>query len=257
LLTDFKAALARVGGDVSLGPHGMRVLGYNLSKRGNGVELTVAHGGWMSEGHSRYERFSQIAVLGIPAGMLGLQSSFGAPDQLRAVSRSRASRGVSGLAAAVAAGEESDGYDAAADSGDERNEAQELEVAGARNGAPPEYVQVRRDYPSGCRTEWQAPDGTLLPSKPRAWAYYASTMHAADELDGKSDGGSESSSQSSRVASSHRGSASGGRGARVTPDSNYRRSRTVHGGSPRSASEIVPEHERPPVRRPPKERARA
>ena len=257
LLADFKAALARVDGDVSLGPHGLRVLGYNLSKRGNGVELTVAHGGWMSEGHSRYERFSQIAVLGIPAGMLGFQSSFGAPDQPRAVSRSRASRGISGLAAAVAENPESDGYDAAADSGDEQGVTQELEVTGARHGAPPEYVQVRREYPSGHRTEWQAPDGTVLPSKPRAWAYYTSTMVAPDEHDGASADGSVCGSHSSRDSAFRRGSASGGRGARVTPDSNYRRSRTVHGGSPRSASEIVPEHERPATRRPPTVRARA
>ena len=252
LLADFKAALERVGGDGSLGPHGMRVLGYNLSKRGNGVELTVAHGGWMSEGHSRYERFSQVAVLNIPAGMLGVPSAFGSPDQSREVSRRRAARGVSGMAASVGERAESDGYDAASDSDDEQGPQQELQLTGAAHGAPPEYVQVRREYPSGVRVEWRAPDGTMLPSKPRAWAHYTSIMRASDEPDGASDGDSEHGSFSGRESFSER------RGARTTPDSSYRRSRTVHGLSPQSPSEIVPEHERPPVRRPaPASRVRA
>lgn len=157
-LADFKAALERVGGDGTLGPHGMRVLGYNLSQRGNGIELTVAHGGWMSEGHSRYERFSQIAVLNIPAGMLGVPSAFGSPDQAREVSRRRATRGVSGMAASVDEGAESDGYDAASDS-DERAPQQDLQLTGVALGAPPGYVQVRREYPSGTRLEWREEAG--------------------------------------------------------------------------------------------------
>ena len=51
------------------------VLGYNLSKYGNGEDLTVAHGGWQSSAHSRYDRFTQNAVLSISANMLGLANA--------------------------------------------------------------------------------------------------------------------------------------------------------------------------------------
>ena len=43
LLTDFKRLCEAVGCDLPLGPHGLRVLGYNLSKAGNGVELGAPH----------------------------------------------------------------------------------------------------------------------------------------------------------------------------------------------------------------------
>lgn len=36
--------------------HGLRVLGCNMSKRDNGQDLTVAHGGWLSKAHERYAR---------------------------------------------------------------------------------------------------------------------------------------------------------------------------------------------------------
>ena len=90
LSADFKRACDTVGCSLKLGPHGLRVLGYNLSKLGNGVDLTVAHGGWFSEAHSRYERFSQQQVLGVPTGMLGVASQFTAQ---REVTRARAKRG--------------------------------------------------------------------------------------------------------------------------------------------------------------------
>ena len=46
----------------TLGPHGLRVEGYNAGKRYN-KELTVAHGGWSSDAHERYERFHMNEVL--------------------------------------------------------------------------------------------------------------------------------------------------------------------------------------------------
>ena len=70
-LSDLDMMLKRVGCTETYGLHSLRVLGYNLSKRGNGQDITVAHGLWMSAAHTRYERFSMSAVLGIPAGMLG------------------------------------------------------------------------------------------------------------------------------------------------------------------------------------------
>ena len=39
--------VAGPGAYQELGFHGLRVEGYNLSKRGNGEDLTVAHGLWM------------------------------------------------------------------------------------------------------------------------------------------------------------------------------------------------------------------
>lgn len=49
------------------GLHGLRVSGYNASKRGVGEALTVAHGGWSSDAHERYERFPWADVHRIPA----------------------------------------------------------------------------------------------------------------------------------------------------------------------------------------------
>lgn len=44
--------------------------GYNNSKRAVGVELTVAHGGWESSAHERYERFGLEAALNIAPAMV-------------------------------------------------------------------------------------------------------------------------------------------------------------------------------------------
>eukprot|EP00966_Prymnesium_polylepis_P312892 7230479-Prymnesium_polylepis.1 len=72
-LSDFKARQLRVGvaeGDLS-GLHGLRVAGYNLTKRGLGEELTVAHGLWRSTAHRRYERFAMSQILRIPSVIAG------------------------------------------------------------------------------------------------------------------------------------------------------------------------------------------
>lgn len=92
LRADLYNRLERLGLDTTLTPHCIRVLGYNLSKRGNGVEITVAHGGWMSEAHDRYERFSNDQLYGIPAGMLQVQNPFRDAAAPRDVSRVRATR---------------------------------------------------------------------------------------------------------------------------------------------------------------------
>ena len=166
LLTDFKRLCEAVGCDLPLGPHGLRVLGYNLSKAGNGVELTVAHGGWVSEAHSRYSRFSQQQVLGVPAGMLGVQSQFVGE---RPVSRVRARRGAGhpleepGL---------SDMAGLALSASDDDDEP----VADAARGArelPPGYERVDLTYPSG-RSSFvvNAPDGSRCRSIAEAWRHY-------------------------------------------------------------------------------------
>ena len=75
-MADLRVHLRAVGADDTLGRHGLRVLGYNLSKRFNGEDITVAHGGWMSSAHDRYERFKHAAALSIPANMVGSDSLF-------------------------------------------------------------------------------------------------------------------------------------------------------------------------------------
>ena len=62
----------RVGASTKPALHGVRVTGNNLSRNGNGEELTQVHGGWLSvAGRSRYDRYQIADVLGIPARMLG------------------------------------------------------------------------------------------------------------------------------------------------------------------------------------------
>ena len=93
------------------GLHSLRVLGYNLSKRAVGDQLTVAHGGWSSDAHERYERFALTQVLALPRGML--EAGDEAPDDAqppdggdvapRPLPVASARRGRSGGAAAPAA----------------------------------------------------------------------------------------------------------------------------------------------------------
>ena len=57
------------------GLHGLRVLGYTLAKRGAGETLAVAQGGWRSDTHERYERFTVAQVLALPSAMLAADAS--------------------------------------------------------------------------------------------------------------------------------------------------------------------------------------
>ena len=57
----FRRLLGRACEEPELyGFHGLRVEGYNLSKKANGEDVTVAHGGWKSGSHKRYDRFDVI-----------------------------------------------------------------------------------------------------------------------------------------------------------------------------------------------------
>ena len=76
-LKDVRRLLSKVVGDdvaKTYGLHGLRVAGYNAAKRGpEGEELAVAHGGWRSTAHRRYERFGDErsqAVVGLSAAMV-------------------------------------------------------------------------------------------------------------------------------------------------------------------------------------------
>ena len=71
-LSDFRELLARVVSAeeaLTFGFHGLRVEGYN---RGRAVDpdLAVAHGGWKSTAHERYERFGLAAAVALAARMV-------------------------------------------------------------------------------------------------------------------------------------------------------------------------------------------
>lgn len=65
------------------GLHGLRVLGYNRVKAALGVELAVAHGGWRSTAHLRYERFAMARVVRVTSAVAGEEdfSDEGEEDQ--------------------------------------------------------------------------------------------------------------------------------------------------------------------------------
>lgn len=72
---DLRALWARAScGAVAnaLGPHGLRVMGYNAGKKGpKGAVLAVAHGGWGSDAHERYDRFDMNDVLNLASVIAG------------------------------------------------------------------------------------------------------------------------------------------------------------------------------------------
>jgi hypothetical protein len=51
------------------GLHSLRVTGYTLAKRGKGVAVAVAQGGWESSAHERYEGIDSKEVLDLPSAM--------------------------------------------------------------------------------------------------------------------------------------------------------------------------------------------
>ena len=169
LLADFTTWVRGTpGASRKLAPHGLRVLGYNLSKHANGVDLTVAHGGWRSLAHDRYERFQHSAILSIPARMLGVASSF-EENAVREISRDRRPRG------AAAVGDAADLEEPGADGADEAGPP-----AAPEAGLPDGYTVAHRTTASGrnymvvC-----APDGSNLPSRPAAWRHYLARAPSA------------------------------------------------------------------------------
>ena len=60
------------------GLHSLRVAGYNGAKHGkHGTTLAVAHGGWSSDAHERYDRFQLSDVLDLPRTIVEQNSSEG------------------------------------------------------------------------------------------------------------------------------------------------------------------------------------
>ena len=159
-ISDLHSALARASLPKNW-PHGIRVLGYNLSKSSLGADITQAHGGWLSSGHSRYERFSQTTVLGIGAGMLGEVNPFDAAAP-RAVSRGGTSRAPDAQAAAS-----DEAPDEAADD-DSDSDASDT----PDDSLPDGYTQEKRVTPSN-RTYFVyfAPTGERFESKVACWRH--------------------------------------------------------------------------------------
>lgn len=163
-MTDLRERLRRVGGDATLGLHGFRVLGYNLSKRSNGEELTVAHGGWRSQAHSRYERFRLVDVYSIPSKMVGAQSPY-VEGVARCLHPARRQRG--------SLLPELSGSDSSSDSDAPEPDSQDL------SGLPPGYVRDDRTAPSGRQyLVVFGPDGSRHGSRPAAWRHYLEARSA-------------------------------------------------------------------------------
>ena len=195
LISDLRAWQDRLGLP-RRGPHGLRVEGYNLSKAAHGVDLTVAHGGWMSEGHSRYERFSYVQACDIPSGMLGGGSLYSPPGGVRPVARGRLRRG---------------------DARDPGN-AQDLLVAGdaadessaagaSRAGSAPLASLLPEGFSVEHRTSasgrpycvYRSPSGAPFYSRRSAWASVASSsfgVGADDDIAAAADDGAGGASGS-------------------------------------------------------------
>jgi hypothetical protein len=168
--SEFKAACMRNGGSERDAPHGLRVLGYNLSKHGNGLDITVAHGGWSedSDGHSRYYRCSHTSVLGVPAGMLGVHNVF-ASSAVRQP-HTGAVRGTPSVLPIAPS-------DAVSD--DEPSAVPET----VNSDLPQGYSRERRVTVSGREYfVYFGPDGSRFTSKPQCWRAYSEASSLADDL---------------------------------------------------------------------------
>ena len=178
-MADFRKALKAVGADVKLGPHCLRVTGYNLSKAGNGLDLTVAHGGWESSGHTRYERFSFIQALSISARMVGAAPVF-ETGAVRTLPKGSTSRGKppAGPSAKPTAFNDGDVQPASgSDDDDDDDDDDDLVEPGVLSReldleAPEGYEREIRVSATGRRySYWFAPDGQKFPSRAACWTY--------------------------------------------------------------------------------------
>ena len=166
-LTDFRKWLKVVKADVTLGPHGLRILGYNLSKAANGEDLTVAHGGWLSSAHTRYERFGYSTALGITASMFGKVSVFGSEGDARTITTGRAP---SRHAPAVDKTTLNAGDFLPSDSEDEGEDTEDVPHTREVDPlAPDGFLRERRVTANGCRySVWYSGDARFE-SRAEAW----------------------------------------------------------------------------------------
>jgi hypothetical protein len=177
LLADLHARQVKLSLDISNTPHCLRVLGYNLSKKANGEDITVAHGGWMSSAHDRYERFSSAQQLSIPANMMRRSSVF-AEHESREISRTQAPRRSHMVPAEgdeVGSGDEAD--DDGADAG--------IVVARDRQLGllPPGFAAREHVTPTGRVYEtYDGPGGVVVRSRVAAWRVHAERRAAEPEV---------------------------------------------------------------------------
>lgn len=161
-MSDLHRMLDAVGCTERYGLHGLRVLGYNLSKRANGVDLTVAHGLWMSSAHTRYERFSMQQVMCIPRNMVGCEEVVEqAEGAERPVHRARLSRRSASVADAADAPPPNAPV---ADGG--------LTVDSAAGMLPEGYTTVVHSAASRAYHTYLAPDGTAFKSRIACWRHF-------------------------------------------------------------------------------------
>ena len=89
------------------GLHGLRVRGYNDTKAACGEDLAVAHGGWKSTAHTRYDRFTMERVLRIAPAIAGQappdEAAAPAPERPVSAPAARLTRRAAGTALAALA----------------------------------------------------------------------------------------------------------------------------------------------------------
>ena len=203
------SALSRVSCAESYTPHGLRVLGYNLSKRENGVDLTVAHGGWLSSGHTRYERFGFRDVLSIGAKMLGQPVDPRSSE--RPVLRGKTRRG------------DKDGFvDVtsldAPESSDSEDGLPDADASVETSADPPGFTCESRTTMSGRTYKlWFAPNGSRHSSRVRAWISYHASRSSPDGAASDAHGADHASRGSPDEATSGARGAEPSRPARLGP----------------------------------------
>ena len=146
------------------GIHSIRVLGYNLSKEGNGLALTVAHGGWESDAHSRYERFQMSLVANIAANMVGSKPVN--PVEPRHVSKLR-----TGRPSKQKVNEAGEPQDLSEDSSDNDETVDKVRVTFDKAMLPDGYDWVVHDRDGLTRSykTVSGPSGEFFSSRAKAW----------------------------------------------------------------------------------------
>ena len=145
------------------GLHGIRVEGNNLSRDGNGAEITDVQGGWKPGSRTRYDRFDLLPIANIPAKMLNLPCRYGSSPAPREVFQ-RDGRAVrkSAVQADVEAGESESDVDI-----DELN-------------LPPGFKRVLRDGQHLSRSYYvYESDLGTFDSRPAAWTAYSKAVNSS------------------------------------------------------------------------------
>ena len=159
----FRHAIGVAGGDTSLGLHGLRVEGYNNAKHAVGEDLTVAHGGWTSGAHTRYDRFSLTEVLGLSARMIGEQPVY-----------VDVATGAAGIRPIVRA------RTVEVQEPDTDEPRREPTPRRSRSELPPAYSREHRSAGSSSFFFF-APDGSKFTTIIKAWKHYETANDAVDD----------------------------------------------------------------------------